>query len=373
MPPLFLHVGLAKTGTTFLQTLLAENRPALREAGFIYPFLRAEGMFHAAAEVREDHERWGLDPALIAGSWEALLDKARGFDGTAVISHELLAAATPEQVRAAAGGLRGTDLHVVLTARDPARQVPAHWQEAVKNGATFSFADFTAEVLGEPGAADSRFWAEQDLLAVADRWATLVPPERVHVVVCPPAGADPLELWRRFAGVVGLPAGLATTPPDRRANRSLGAAEVHLLRAVNALLGDRLDARARAHVVKRLFAQRLLSEVASPPARTPESLRAALDALADGWVAGIADRGFTVHGDLEELRPRDFGQVHPDELVRHSVAGVPDAMAALLVEIAALRSSPEPAAAGSRDRPVSPRPRTAIDRLRSRIRRRSTG
>lgn len=385
MRPLYLHVGLAKTGTTYLQTILAEHRPALREAGFIYPFVRAEGMFHAAAEVRQDHERWGLDRTLIDGTWAALLAKARAFDGTAVISHELLAGATPEQIRAAADRLRDTDLHLVLTARDPARQVPAHWQEAVKNGATFTFADFTAEVLGEPDAPDSRFWLEQDLLGVADRWAALVPAENVHVVVCPAAGADPLELWRRFAGAVGIPASVAVTPTVRRANTSLGAAEVHLLRAVNARLGDRLDPLARAHVVKRLFAQRLLNEVGSPPARAPEFLRPPLDALADRWIAGIGDRGFTIHGDPEDLRPQDFGDVHPDELVRHAAAGLPEAMAALLVEIAALRTAPEPDAdrrgGGPEPRP-GPRPeqrpgrqarRSRIHRLRNRIRRRSTG
>jgi hypothetical protein len=206
--PLYLHVGLAKTGTTFLQGLLAENRPALREAGFIYPFVRPEGMFHAAVEVREDHARWGLDPAAVDGTWAALLDKARAFPGTAVLSHEILAGASPEQIGRAAGALDGFDVHLVVTARDPARQVPAHWQEAVKNGETFSFATFTRELLREPDAPDSQFWNEQDLAAVLDRWSRLVEPGNVHVVTCPPAGADRSVLWHRFAGAVGLPADL---------------------------------------------------------------------------------------------------------------------------------------------------------------------
>ena len=46
---LYLHVGLPKSGTTFLQALLAKNRGRLKESGFIYPFVRPEGMFHAAS------------------------------------------------------------------------------------------------------------------------------------------------------------------------------------------------------------------------------------------------------------------------------------------------------------------------------------
>ena len=50
-----LHVGLPKTGTTYLQALLADHRDELRDSGVLYPFLRPGGMFHAAVEVRGSH------------------------------------------------------------------------------------------------------------------------------------------------------------------------------------------------------------------------------------------------------------------------------------------------------------------------------
>ncbi len=62
-----LHVGLPKTGTTYLQALLADHRDELRDSGVLYPFLRPGGMFHAAVEVRGSHEKFGLDPDAIAG------------------------------------------------------------------------------------------------------------------------------------------------------------------------------------------------------------------------------------------------------------------------------------------------------------------
>lgn len=308
MRPLYLHIGLAKTGTTFLQALLAENRPSLRKAGFLYPFIRPEGMFHAAVEIRDDHARWGLDPGLIRGTWAALLAKAREFDGTTVISHEILAGATDDEIERAARQLDGFEVHLVVTARDLSRQVPAHWQEAVKNGQTFSFDEFTSEVLREPGAPDSFFWNEQDLPAVVDRWAPYA--SRVHLVTCPQPGSDPTLLWQRFADGTGIPADTldpSTAPPS---NRSLGAAEVHLLRRINAELAGTIEWPAYAHVVKRYFAQRVLSTVGSEQATTPESLREPLARIEEEWIDALGRH--QVHGDLADLRSTSFGGPHPD-------------------------------------------------------------
>jgi len=340
---LYLHIGLPKTGTTFLQSLLAENRPRLREAGFIYPFVRKEGMFHAAVEVRGDHERWGLDPVVIEGSWQALIDKAEAFDGTAVISHEILAGATTQQVERVGASLRGVDLHLVVTARDPARQVVAHWQEAVKNGQTFSFADFTREVLREDGAPDSELWNEQDLLGVLDRWGAVVPPDHLHLVPCPPDGADRELLWQRFADATGVPVGLTVTE-EGRANESLGLAQVHLLRRVNAELDGRIAQPTYAHVVKRYFAQRVLSEMSGERPVAPESLREPLTELARTWVEEVSRRGYTVHGDLSDLVPTRFGDKHPDDVGEPSDIP-PVALAALLERIAELRLKLETAPA----------------------------
>ena len=112
-----LHVGLPKTGTTYLQGLLAEQREDLRAGGVLYPFLRPGGMFHAAVEVRGSHAKFGLDPAEIAGSWAALCARAREHPGTTVISHEILGGADADEIAAALAPLDGLETHVVVTAR----------------------------------------------------------------------------------------------------------------------------------------------------------------------------------------------------------------------------------------------------------------
>ncbi|HSV40467.1 MAG TPA: hypothetical protein VLI04_17020 [Nocardioidaceae bacterium] len=343
MQKLFLHVGLAKTGTTFLQAVLAENRPRLREAGFIYPFVRPEGMFHAAVEVRREYERWGLPAELIDGTWESLVAKARDFGGTAIISHEILAGAEPDQIAWAAEKLEDFELHVVVTVRDLARLLPAHWVEAVKNGHAVTFAELTREVLRDPEAGDTRFWSSHDLGVILDRWAALVPAERVHVVVAPPRGADRSELWRRFAEATGVPVGAVDLDIDRGTNESLGAEEVHLLREINASLDGSIPQPYYSRVVKRLFAQRLLGQVTSPRAVTPEDLREPLTALADGWVARIRASGYSVHGDLDELLPTEFGLEHPDDLAKPILPGTLASFTAALHVVAELRAEADAA------------------------------
>jgi hypothetical protein len=249
-----------------------------------------------------------------------------------------------------------------VTARDLARQVPAHWQEAVKNGQTFSFEEYSREVLRDPDAPDSHFWNEQDLLGVLDRWAPLTSPDRVHVVIGPPAGADSRLLWHRFAEATGLPISLGDVEVTRR-NESLGASEVHLLRAVNRELAGRIPQPAYAHVVKRLFAQRVLAGSPSVRAETPEALREPLTAVAATWVDEISDRGYTVHGDLAELMPRSFGTVDPDALERSAASDVPILVAAILDAVVGLVGAEQP---DSETRPV-PEPRQEVPTRRRRF------
>ena len=342
--PLFLHVGLPKSGTTFLQGLMANNRNRLKQGGYIYPFIRRETMFHTAVELRRQHERWGLEPAAIDGTWQLVLDRIRGFHGSGIVSHELLAAATQGQVQRVARDTQDLELHVVVTARDLSRQATALWQEEVKNGRRWSFEEFSEPLFAADGAqqGDSGFWRSQDLASVLARWGEVVPPERMHVVVVPRSSGDPLELWRRFAAAIGLDPATVDLELQPRANESLGAAQVALLRQVVTALDGRLGQPHYAHVVKRFFAQTQLSRISSPAPVTPPDVRKRLDTVARQWVEEITSRGYAVHGDLDELVPSTApvpdGVPHPDDVSAEDVLrGLPEVMAEMLIEIAVLR------------------------------------
>jgi hypothetical protein len=319
-----LHVGLPKTGTTYLQRLLADHRDQLRDAGVLYPFVRPGAMFKGAVEVRGSAAKFGLDPARIDGTWAELCQRARDFDGTTVISHEVLAGATVEQIDAALEPLRDLELHVVVTARDLGRQATAHWQEEVKLGATMSFADFERDQLRadtgrdagpDAGGVRPHFWHAQDFADALRRWGRGLPPERVHLVICPKPDAPRAELWTRFAGALGIDPALLDPLSVTATNPSLGAPEIALVRAVNAALGDRLSPADRNRLVKREWAEGRLAVRESPRARTPAELREVLGAPTQEWIDEVQAAGYSVHGDPDDLVPvtADIGEPPPDQ------------------------------------------------------------
>lgn len=337
-PRLYLHIGLPKSGSTFLQSLLGGNRSALKENGYIYPYVRQEGMFHAALEMAGKPASWGLTPEAVEGTFGDLLARGRRFGGRVVISHEIFSAASAQQVQAIAERLDDFEVHVVVTVRNLGRVVTAQWQERVKNGHPDSFAEFSDGVLadlpdGESGGT-SVFWRGQDLAALLARWAVVAPPERTHVVVTPGAGAGPDGLWNRFATAIDLPPGLIDPATAPQGNESLGAAQVAFLRQTLGALDGRLEQPWYAVVAKRWFAQSVLGTVRSRKAVTPAPVAERLAVVARSWIDLVRTGGYPVYGDLDELLPEIAppGTPEPDDVTPAEIVdGLPDAVALMLL------------------------------------------
>jgi hypothetical protein len=333
MPQVFLHVGAAKTGTTYLQELLFGARRELARQGVLYPGGYAEAHFEAALDLRGLAFGGHQDPG-VQGRWERLVGESLAWDGRAVvISHELFGGSLEAAVDTVADAFVTAELHVILTARDLGRQVPAMWQEQVKNGGTRGFSRYVRRLTEEPrrGRTVQTFWRQQHLAEVAARWCARVPPERFHLVTVPPAGSDPTLLWRRFAGVAGIDATRidAVRPSS---NRSLSYAGAELLRRVNSSLGDRLSWPAYATTVKGWFAEELLvSRDSGPHASVAVEHRDWFTSRAAGMAEQLRQLGVDVVGDLADLEPA-FGDPvdapDPDVVVRAAA----DALAVLLDE-----------------------------------------
>jgi hypothetical protein len=333
MPQVFLHVGAAKTGTTYLQELMLGARPELARQGVLYPGGYAEAHFEAAVDLRRLAFGGHEDPG-VRGRWERLVDESLAWGGRAVvISHELLGGSPESTVDTVADAFGDAELHVVLTARDLGRQVPAMWQEHVKNGGTRSFSRYVRRLTEEPrrGRTVQTFWRQQHLGEVATRWCARVPSERFHVVTVPPAGSDPTLLWQRFARVsqidaVRVDAGLPS------ANRSLSYARGELLRRVNHSLGDRMSWPAYETTVKGWFAEQLLvSSDSGPRASVATKHRGWFAARVAGMVEQLRQLEVDVVGDLADLEPAFGDPVDaPDPDV--VVGAAADALAVLLDE-----------------------------------------
>lgn len=336
---LYLHVGLPKTGTTFLQTVLKHHRDVLEERGFCYPFVRRSGMFFASVEMTSSAGRWGLDPADVEGTFDALLARGREHGGTVVLSHEGFGKATPDQVEEIRRRLEGFEVHVVLTVRDVGRTLTAAWQERIKNGGTRSFDEFAQMLLdalpeGEP--PPQTFWTTQNVEEALARWSVVAPPERTHVVVCPHPGAPKDELWNRFSEAVGLPREVIDLDAVEMRNESLGAAQISLLRQVHEALGDRMPMFWVSRISKRWLAQELLSRIPSRKAVAPADVVARFERVGQRWTDVVASGGYRVHGDLQDLQVRipPAGTPHPDEVAADEVVeGLPEVVADLLLRV----------------------------------------
>lgn len=363
----YLHIGLPKTGTTFLQAMLWANRDELRRSGVLYPAPYREAMFHAAVEVRGTYDMWGLEEKRLAGTWQQLGRTMRDFDGSSIFSHEILSGANREQVSKVLGDLDGLDVHLVVTVRDLSRQISATWQEGVKNGGRASFDKFLQRLRNdiEQGRRSSPFWRSQNLPRVLGRWTEHVPPEKVHLVVAPRFGSDPSLLWQRFAEAVDLDPGVCSIEIDRPSNQSLGSAQSALLRDVNAALGGRIVRPPYTYVVKRYFAQRVLPQHRSARLTLPDDMVGPVRSLAEEWVHQLTSAGYVLHGDLAELLPVPTpvdAQVPVEVPYEDRYAAATAAIAELLLEICALREA--------RGTPVlqhltsAPLARRVIDRVR---------
>ena len=297
-----LHVGCPKTGTSFLQGVLWSNKAVLQRQGLLVPGPMKQH-FRASLYVRNaTRNRPGA--AEITADWERLLEAIRRTDQDVLVSHELFSLTTAKQARRAveAFGEGGADVHVLVTARDLARQIPAGWQQHVKQGSTHTLDGFARDVV-QRGPRANVFWQAQDAALIARRWASAVGDDHVHVVTVPPKGADPTVLWTRFASVLGVDPDSADLRRTR-GNESLGRVEVELLRHVNEEREKRPPAPENQVWFKDVLANGTL-------AKRPDKERFAVDpalheqicAAAHDMVSDLKQHHYDVVGDLDDLIP----------------------------------------------------------------------
>lgn len=191
----FVHIGLDDGSGDFIDGALDLHARALAELGVRRPSESPEQMFRAALEILRTHKQWGYKRSEVEGAWtDAVRAGLKGRD-TLVFSQTLLAAARPEQADLLVDGLRGFEVHLVVTAH-----APDAWT-----------------VPGEPG---------HDLGAVLERWSGAVSqPDRLHVIVA----GDRRATWKAFGRVVGFGtsslqvADLAVTPKVRPPHLALAS------------------------------------------------------------------------------------------------------------------------------------------------------
>lgn len=304
-PRLFLHIGLLKTGTSYLQTVMWQNVDELHRQGLdMVPGSKRE-TFHLMLKARGRYKP-DADPPEVATALERLPGQIAAATGDRVlITEESLAPATPEQIEDLLAACSGREVHVIVTLRDLGRQIPSAWQQTLQAGMSLTYRAYLRRLRRTEGEIANRYWSSKDVAAILDRWVQYVPAERIHLVLVPPPGAPHEELLHRFCRVIEVD----PEPLDRevqRSNESVGRVQAEVLRRVNAALDPELQARELyGDVGKRYFAVRVLGKQKGERIRVPRELQEWTREVSQRYVDAIVAGGYQVEGDLDDLIPRD--------------------------------------------------------------------
>jgi len=293
------HIGLMKSGTTFIQGRLNTNRDRLAAQRVLFPGPTWNRHVRAVSDLLGSDKRK-------PGSWNSLVDEVNEDDGTAVVSMEYLAPMGRPRIKVLRDAFPETDVRVAVSVRDLGRGVPAMWQEAIKNRRTWTWEEYVRSIEkgGEPGR---RFWRQQHAAKIVRRWGSVVGADYTYVVTVPPPGADPGLLWDRFSEVAGI--GPASWDEAPRANESLGAASTMVLRQLNFATQD-LPLSAYKKRVKAL-AKYVMGGHRGEEDPIGFTVPTWLHEESARVLADLQDSGAHVVGALADLEPVDVPGVDP--------------------------------------------------------------
>lgn len=326
LPPLperarLFHIGPMKTGTTSAQSAASSLRGQLLRHGVRYPgstlnHRKAVGAFmRKAVALGERTEAVGERPDRFEDAaipsmeeWDAMLAEINSDKSRRIwISHEFAAESDDAMASRFCEAL-GERTHIVITLRNPAEILPSLWTQRLKSGQVDTFDDWLARVFNQvPGQPMRRqFRRSQNQGRLVERWASIVGPENVTVIVVDKA--RPALLLHTFERMLGLRDEMLTTAPTlgSRANRSLSRSEAEVFLRINqAAKNESISWSDYAALIRDGAITRLLDSRV-PAAAEPQVLMpswAADSARERGrkYAKRIAKTGVRVVGDLNSL------------------------------------------------------------------------
>jgi hypothetical protein len=319
---LILHIGLQKSGTTYLQELIASGAGELAAAGIVYPVSpagkrrrRTENHEWASYGLLGPEYPWVSEQRAETekSAWKTLERQVMRTKGTVLLSAEALSVIRTPAIRTLLGRLAIGDVQVVVTARSLHRTLPSLWQQHVRNGRRLGFERYL-EMLDEqrrlPEARieedrDLHLWRAFAIGRLVRRWAGEVGASRVRVVTSP--GRPPQLLWARFAEAIGVP-GFTFTADDAAAkpvHTGLTAPEAVVLTSLNSALATAGWTADRARRLREAILTEGFQTRADrgPRIAIPAHWRSRVDEWSKEDVTDLLDSGVTMIGDLADLHP----------------------------------------------------------------------
>ncbi len=222
MSRIVLHIGPHKTGTTYIQTRLHENREALRSVGVDYCSAGLDAGFahHKVADVARSGDEAALAALLeplAASDAELLILSSENFD--------LLRAPGVRRLQTALPAARAVS--VVYFLRDATELLLSSWQEHVKHGGVLGFHEYANPHLTAPFASPLL-----NPCRVLDGYRSAFGAEAIRVVDYDAARAVG-DIFDAFAIACDAP-GLTRFGTPLRANITMELWFAEFMRALNA-------------------------------------------------------------------------------------------------------------------------------------------
>lgn len=300
----FVHIGPPKTGSSYLQSIWRGHKDQLATQGLLYPGTGRAEHFRAFVSATKNSLYYPRQSEHDRGTWDRFTREIEAWPGDALLSSEHFSRIRAKSVGPVLERLGevSDEVHVVITARDLARQLVASWQQAVKTGSVKTFETFWTERAQVDPDNPTAFWRGQDLARLVRRWGATLPPGHVHLVVHGPRGTAHDRLWHQLCEVTGTDPSVLTETDTL--NESLGVVEIEALRRVNAALPKKRN-RVGTNTLTSKFLTvqaRDLDREMHRPRITPEAHAWAV-ARSRELVADLEglDMGLDVVGDLRDL------------------------------------------------------------------------
>ena len=304
-----LHIGVHKTGTTALQAAMADARSELSDLGVLYPGRRQA--HHASAQaVMERAWGWANRGGIVRdkAQFDKVVDAAKAWPRRVVVSSEHYCEANDEIAARIVEAFGRERLHVVVTLRSLGRLLPSSWQQYLKYGLLRTYEDWLEDAFDDERTQklSPSFWRRNRHDVIAERWASLLGPDRVTFIVL--ENVDRSAMFRTFAQLLDIDEEVLTSRMELTSNRSMTAQESELLRLVNHHVRAPLDWRQYEKLVRYGVARTIVE--GREPGRDEPKLHTpdwALDEAARRGaqqVEAIRRTGVNVIGDLDLLAER---------------------------------------------------------------------
>ncbi|HET8795524.1 MAG TPA: hypothetical protein VFM62_04020 [Arthrobacter sp.] len=246
-----LYIGPMKTGTTAIQAAARDQRQTLLDHGVRYPGAKLNhrsglgallgwatmtgGRTGPLGPDRLDTDDGGIPDRV---EWDDLKAEIEAdTDRRILVTHEFVSQADDAACRRILDELGPGGTHVAITLRSPASILPSLWAQGLKDDAqTEPLNDWLTRIYDT--ATDrpmpARFRRAYDQAELVRRWAQLVGPDKVTVIVVD--RSRPTALSDTFESLLGLPPGMLARGTDT--NRSFTAIEASVVQRLNRALAD---------------------------------------------------------------------------------------------------------------------------------------